>query len=157
MLSSWGTWHLRLSPPRIWGPFLPIFPLSALYQQRYGWLCEHVVLFWEKTLTSHAGTFFFFFHCILKDEILARCIDLDCWSNSYYALPHINPQWVNDDCTKIYWINNPKHWQQDHMCFIGQKLSSSTYYSGSTDLVFLIPVCTLEPAFRSVSTTPMWQ
>lgn len=43
------------------------------------------------------------------------------------------------------------------MCFIGQKLSSSTYYSGSTDLAFLIPVCTLEPAFRSVSTTPMWQ
>lgn len=35
---------------------------------------------------------FSFFHCILKDEILARRTDLDCWSNSYYALPHINPQ-----------------------------------------------------------------
>lgn len=87
-----------------------------------------------------------FFHCILKDEALVRHIDLGCRSNSYQTLPHINPRRVNANCTKVYSINNPKCCQQDQNSFIGQNLCSGSIY-----LPFLIPVCTLEPAFRNIS------
>lgn len=68
--------------------------------------------------------------CCLRciSSVTVGRIDLDCWSNSYCALPHINPQWMSADGTEMYSINNPERWQQDHMCFIGQKLSSTSMH-----------------------------
>lgn len=157
MLSSWGTWHLRLGPPQDLRTLSYQYFCCLRYISSFMvgcvnmWCCSGI-----KTLTSHAGTFFFF-HCILKDEILARRIGWGCWPHTNYTRATHKP--TVSDCTEINEINNPKRWQQDDVCHVGRSVLQPTCTddSGSADRPFLIPVCTLEPAFRSVSTTPLWQ
>lgn len=126
MLSSWGTWHLEIKStpgfedlfyqPFCCLPYISSFTVGCVNM----WFCSGV----KPSRVMQAP----FFHCILRDEILARHIDLGCWSNSYCALPHINPERMSADCTAMYELNNPQRWQQDHMCCIGQKRSSSSMH-----------------------------